>query len=129
MDYVKVIAKLKRDYPGKKIIRLPEEEPTEVLCEVEPTEDHPELSVAISVIDKSVPHFHNKVTETYEVLRGTLMVYVDGVRHKLEEGDKLVVKPGLKHYAVGDETWIKCTATPGWVVEDHIMEGTKKARE
>jgi len=129
MDHKRVLTEINEKYPGRKIIKLPEDNPTEILCEIEPTEDHPEYSVAISVIDKSLPHYHKQVVETYEVIRGELTVFIDGVEHKLGEGEKLEVRPGQKHYAVGNETWIMCTAKPGWTVEDHIMEDSNKARE
>ena len=84
--------------------------------------------MAIAVIDRSVPHYHNEVTELYEVLEGELSVFIDVVEHKLVEGDEFVIKPGSTHYAVGDETWVRCTARPGWTVEDHIMEETNTKR-
>ena len=128
MNHKNVITELEKKYPGKLIIKLPENEPTEILCEIESTADHPEYSMAISVIDKSVPHYHKEVTELYEILKGELSVYIDDVEHKLKEGDKLEIKPGSTHYAVGNETWVKCASTPGWVVSDHILEETDEER-
>lgn len=128
MNHVHVIAELKNQYPGCRIIKLPENNPTEILCEIESAEDHPEYSVAISVIDRSVPHHHNHMTEVYEVLTGKLSVFIDGVEHKLGEGDQLTIPPGTTHYAVGNETWIKCTCLPGWTVDDHIMADTNQKR-
>jgi len=128
MNHKNVITELEKKYPGKLIIKLPENEPTEILCEIESTVDHPEYSMAIAVIDRSVPHYHKEVTELYEVLKGKLSVYVDGVEHKLEEGDKLEIKPGSHHYAVGDETRVRCTARPGWTISDHILSDTKQKR-
>lgn len=128
MNYIHIINKLEKQYPGCKIIKLPENNPTEILCEIDPTEDHPEYSVAISVIDRSIPHHHNNMTEIYEVVTGNLSVFIDGIEHKLEEGDQLTIPPDSNHYAVGNETWIRCTARPGWTVEDHIMESTNKKR-
>lgn len=128
MDHSRVIAKLKQDYPDKKIIKLPEGNPTEILCEVDPPEDHPNYSIAISVIDRSAPHYHHHMTEVYEVLTGKLSVFINGVEHQLGEGDQLTIPPGTTHYAIGNETWIKCTAKPGWTLEDHILEDTKHKR-
>lgn len=128
MDYKSVITKLEDRHPGRKIIKLPENNPSEILCEVDPTENHPAYSIAISVIDRSIPHHHNNITEIYEVITGNLSVFIDGIEHILTEGDKLTIPPGTTHYAVGNETWIKCAARPGWTVEDHIMDDTNKKR-
>ena len=64
MDSKKVIDELKRKYPGKKIIKNGEDNPSEILCEVDPSTNHPEYSLAVAVIDKSLPHSHKKTTET-----------------------------------------------------------------
>jgi mannose-6-phosphate isomerase-like protein (cupin superfamily) len=121
MNKRQIITELEEKYPGKTIICLPEDNPTEILCEIESTADHPEYSNAISVIDSSVPHYHNKLTETYKVLKGSLKVFVDDKEHSLSEGAELVIKPKQIHYAIGDETWIECRSAPGWVPEDHIL--------
>jgi len=128
MDTKKIIKQLQRDYPGKKIIKLPENNPEEILCEYELTEKHPDWSEAISVINKSVPHYHKKMTETYEVLNGDLVVHVNGKKHKIKKGETFVIEPNQIHWAEGDETWIKVLAKPGWTVKDHILIKTNKPR-
>lgn len=125
MDYVKVLAQLSSQYPNSKIIKLPENNPTEILVEIDPTQNHPDYSVAISIIDRSLPHYHKQVTELYEVLRGELSVFIDNVEHKLKEKDELEILPGTQHYAIGNETLVKCTARPGWTVCDHVLEEPK----
>lgn len=72
MNKKKIIAQLKSQYPGKDIIQLPPENPVEIICEVDPTSEHPEKSVAIAVIESSYPHFHRNSEETYKVLKGKL---------------------------------------------------------
>lgn len=120
MNSKKVIRELRRKYPGKKIIKNDEDNPTEILCEVKPTSEHPEYSLAISVIDKSIPHSHKKTKETYKVTKGKLKVYKDGKEFALTEGIELVVNPGEVHWAEGNETWIECHSEPGWTFKDHI---------
>jgi len=120
MDVRKVVSQLKKKYTGKKIIKNDPENPTEILCEVEPTTDHPEYSLAISVIDKSKPHVHQKTQETYKVIKGSLDLYIDGQEHQLKEGEQITIQPGQKHWAKGDETWIECYSEPGWTLKDHI---------
>lgn len=129
MDWKKIVEELERNYPGKKIIKLPQEQPTEILCEVVPTVDNPEKSVAIAVIDRSAPHYHKVTTEEYEVLRGKLTVFINEMPITLYEGERLVIDPGKVHYAVGEECFIKCTATPGWTAEDHILVDANERRE
>lgn len=121
MNKQKVIDQLRQKYPGKNIIALPDNEPTEILCEIEPTSEHPEYSVAIAVINRSVPHVHNKTTETYKVIKGEAKLVVDDIEHELKKGDEFVIKPGSIHSAFGDEAWIECKSEPGWTPEDHIL--------
>jgi mannose-6-phosphate isomerase-like protein (cupin superfamily) len=121
MDVSRVVKQLKERYPGKKIIKIPEDNPKEILCEIEPTSEHPDYSVAISVIDKSIPHCHRKTTEVYKIIKGKLTVVKDGKKHVLNKGDKLEIKPGETHYAIGSETWIKVYSNPGWILKDHIL--------
>lgn len=121
MNEKKIIDVLKKRYPGKKIVKNNEDKPTEIICEIDPTEDHPDYSVAIAVIDKSVPHYHRATTEEYEVLKGKLMILMKGKKTVLQEGYKLLIKPGVVHSATGEETWIKVYAKPGWKTEDHIL--------
>jgi len=121
MDTKKVVAELSQKYPGKKIVQLPENNPTEILCEIDPATNHPEKSIAIAVIDKSEPHYHKKTTEIYKVIKGNLSMVIDGQKNKLEEGDSLIIKPRDIHYAIGDETWIEVYSEPGWSPEDHIL--------
>ncbi len=119
MNLEKVIDELSRKYPGKKIIKNKEEEPTEIICEIEP-------GFAVAVVDKSEPHFHKKTTETYEVIKGELTVFRNGRAYKLKGDDKLIIEPGEIHYAVGDETWVKVYSEPGWDPEDHILADMRK---
>ncbi|MBU2592638.1 cupin domain-containing protein [Patescibacteria group bacterium] len=122
MDSKKVIDELKRKYPGKKIIKNGEDNPSEILCEVDPSTNHPEYSLAVAVIDKSLPHSHKKTTETYKVTKGKLALFIDNKRHELKEGEELIIKPGWVHWAKGNEIWVECYSEPGWTFEDHILE-------
>jgi mannose-6-phosphate isomerase-like protein (cupin superfamily) len=120
MDVEKVLSRLNAAYPNKKIISLPTLGPTEILCEVEPASEHSEYSVAISIIDKSVSHYHIKSIETYKILEGELDLYINGLVHHMKKGDSMVINPFSHHYAIGNETWIECRSEPGWTIEDHI---------
>jgi len=118
MDKQKVIQQLKEKYPGKNIA----ENPNEILCEVNPTQEHPEWSMAIAIIDQTQPHKHEVQTEIYEVIKGELKIIKNNQQeYILQAGDKLTINPGEIHQAIGNETWIKCHSRPGWFPEDHIL--------
>ena len=121
MNVKKAIAELKQQYPGKKIICLPESNPSEIICEIEPVGEHLEYSVAISVIDQTSAHYHQKTTENYEIISGALILAIDGQKHQMKTGDSLIIKPGQIHSAIGNQAWIKCTARPAWTPKDHLL--------
>ena len=94
MDSKRVIEELEKKYPNKKIIKNDENNPTEILCEVEPSTNHSEYSLAVAVIDKNFPHVHKNSEEIYKVIKGKLVLFVDDKKHELEKGEKLVIKTG-----------------------------------
>jgi len=121
MNTKKIIKELSQKYPGKRIIKLPEDNPTEIICEIDPATNHPDKGVAVAVIDKSEPHYHKAATEIYKIIKGELTVSVNNQEYKLKEGNTLTVKPGEIHHAVGNETWVEVYSEPGWTQEDHIL--------
>lgn len=122
MNVKTLIDQLEKQYPGKAIICLPKDNPTEILCEIDPSSLHPDYSVAISVIDKSSAHVHKITVEEYEVLKGSLTLYKDDKKYNLKEGESITIQPNEVHYAIGDETWIKATSHPGWTAGDHLLQ-------
>lgn len=127
MNAQAVIKALEKQYPSKSIFKNNQTNPTEIICEIEPTTDHPDYSIAIAVIDQSIPHHHRHTQEIYEVIKGQLtLFYKVDLKSPyqsivLKKGDKHTIKPGTYHYAQGSETWIKTTAHPGWTPEDHLI--------
>jgi quercetin dioxygenase-like cupin family protein len=109
-------------YPNKVVLKLPEDAATEMIVETEPTSEHPEYSVAVAAIYRSALHHHEVTTETYQMRLGQLRLNVEGSEIVLNPGDTYVVKPGLKHYAVGDFAIAKVISNPGWTPEDHILD-------
>src|SRR3972149_4401039 len=101
----KVIAELKAKYPGKKIILNPEDNPSEIIVEIEPTSEHPEKSLALAIVGKSKPHYHLKTTEIYEAIKGELTIFVDGKKSILRPGEKMTIQPNTIHSAESDEAW------------------------
>lgn len=121
MNTQKIIKQLQQKYPGKKIILNPPEHPTEIICELSPTSEHPEKSIALAIVGSSKPHYHKNSTEIYEAQKGILRVYVNGEKHILQEGEKITIKPNTTHYVEGDEAWFLTHSSPGWMFEDHIV--------
>lgn len=107
MNVKTIITQLKQKYPGKTIIKNMDKDGivSEILCETEPTQNHPQYSEAIAIIDASMMHFHKKLQETYTVLSGELTIITDVKQIKLKKGDKATMKPGTVHANVGNETW------------------------
>ncbi|HUC96484.1 MAG TPA: hypothetical protein VMR16_02340 [Candidatus Saccharimonadales bacterium] len=117
MRKTKIVNELKASFPSANIILNNDKKPTEIVAEVDP-----DKGMAVAVIDKSIIHHHNHTTEKYIIQKGTLDIFIDGIKHTLEEGDETEIKPGQVHYANGNETWVKTVSTPPWSVQDHILE-------
>jgi len=115
-----IVHQLSEKYPGKKIIINDESHPTQITCEIEPTKDHPEYSIAIVVIDTVPKHYHAKSTELYEILQGEVDVTVDDTKIHLYPEEKLTIHAGSSHSVIGNAAWIKISSFPGWTIEDHI---------
>lgn len=125
MNVQKVIAELKKLYPGKNIIINNPDNPTEIICEIEPGSLNPDKSVAIAVLDRNIKHSHEISTETFEVLKGNLELTKSGKTYFLSPGEKLIIEPGEYHLAKGNETWVKVTSEPAWKPEEHVVVRSK----
>jgi mannose-6-phosphate isomerase-like protein (cupin superfamily) len=78
---------------------------------------------AIAIIERSEPHFHRKITETYRVLRATLLVARTGEGFVLQVGDSITITPSQIHHAkaLGDPAWIEVLCDPAWRAIRHIV--------
>ena|SRR3989338_1318585 len=121
MNIQNIIKELKQKYPGKKIILNPQDNSTEIICELSPSSDHPEKSIALAIVGSSKPHYHKYTTEIYEARKGILTVYVNGKKHVLNEGEKITIEKDTIHYVKGDDAWFLIHSSPGWTFEDHIL--------
>jgi mannose-6-phosphate isomerase-like protein (cupin superfamily) len=120
MDAEAVINELKKRYPGKTIIKLPKDKPAEIICEIEPVSGHSDFSIAIAVITGTAPHY-NDGTETYEVLKGDLVLTLDKQVLRLKPEDKCVIRPGVIHSTKANGAWVKVTTRPGWTPSGHHL--------
>ena len=123
MTLQQVLDYFEKNYPNANVHKQPESNPLELICEIDPTEGHPNYSVAISAISASVPHKHNVGVEEYEVLSGTILLSVDGTIKTLYEREKATINPGQVHSATSTEGYalVKVTSQPGWTQADHIL--------
>jgi len=126
MDVPTIIAKLEEEFPGKAILRFPEDGPEEIICEAEPTTEHPDHSVAVAYIDVSAPHHHLEGVELYVVEEGTLHLVVEGRTFVLEVGDNLTVQAGQVHSAMGTAARVRVTSYPGWTPDNHVLESSEE---
>jgi mannose-6-phosphate isomerase-like protein (cupin superfamily) len=78
---------------------------------------------AIAIIERSEPHFQREITETYRVLRGTLLVARAGEGFVQQVGDSITITPGQIHHAkaLGDPAWIEVLCEPAWRAIRHIV--------
>ncbi len=76
----------------------------------------------IAITECSQPHFHTELSETYRVLRGTLLVVRAGMGLVLQVGDSITITPGqIRHaQALGDPAWIEVLCDPAWRADDHF---------
>lgn len=123
MNVKRVVGELKKKYPGKKVIITDPKDPGEIICETKPGKEKGE---AVAVIDYTRLHYHKVLTEVYEVMKGELEMTINGKKKIVKEGESITLKPGTRHSAKGDETWIKVYSAPGWTPEDHILVKEKE---
>jgi mannose-6-phosphate isomerase-like protein (cupin superfamily) len=103
---------LRQAYPGAHI-KISEDR-AEIVAEITPER-------AVAVIERSLPHFHCTMTETYRGLRGTLYVSCGGRWHVLNPGESLTIEPGNVHHGRGAQglAWIEVLCQPPWSPDDH----------
>ena len=121
METKKIVQELKKKYPSKKIILNDKKNPSEIICETEPSSKHPQYSAAIAVIDKTEAHYHKKAAEIYYVLKGSLNLYIDQKKYVLGPEEFRVIPPKTTHWAQGKKTWVLVYSEPGWTKEDHYL--------
>jgi mannose-6-phosphate isomerase-like protein (cupin superfamily) len=101
----------------------PDGKVTEIVAEIDRKLVDSERDVAVVVADASTEHWHERTTEEYEILKGSLRVFLDGQPTDLKEGETITINPGVKHRIEGDETWFYCFSVPDWTAEDyHTVE-------
>jgi hypothetical protein len=64
----RIISELAAEFPGRRIVSLPESDPREIIVALGGNE---EGRLTIAVIDHSEPHVHRKAIEVYKIQQGT----------------------------------------------------------
>jgi mannose-6-phosphate isomerase-like protein (cupin superfamily) len=107
-------AKLSKSYPGSHVKVA--EDKCEIIAEISD-------GFAVAVIEKSIPHFHQKMQEVYRVLSGILYVACEARGHVLNKGDTITIEPGQIHFAraAGEPVWIEVESVPPWRPDDHLI--------
>lgn len=120
MNVKAVEQELREKYSGKNIVQNKlQGEVVEIICELG-TQDA-RSSEAIAVVDLIQPHKHKVTTESYIILKGSLELYLDGIKHVLHEQDEITILPNTIHHGVANECWLRCISKPGWSVEDYYI--------
>jgi mannose-6-phosphate isomerase-like protein (cupin superfamily) len=64
--------------------------------------DTPAVNVSHLRIDDSRYHHHRQMTELYYVLSGSGTITLDGETHPIEQGDMVLIRPGVWHTSEGN---------------------------
>jgi hypothetical protein len=78
MDALRVAYELAREFPGARILNVSDNNPPELICELDSAPDHPEFNRTIAVIDRVPGNFNKKSTLSWRVLKGTLLLFPYG---------------------------------------------------
>lgn len=106
------------------------EVPGETIYEIITKEDDEGFGLALAVISKSEPHYHNDTLEQYTLLDGKLLVHIGRHQIMLEKPLYTVIIPkGKVHWAEacpkGSSAKVQVITSPAWTPEDHHKVGKK----
>jgi quercetin dioxygenase-like cupin family protein len=108
----RILRLLRTSYPGKRCYDVDGHEPAD---------EESGYDKAVEVIITSAPHRHERTTQRYTVLAGTLELHVNDASILLHEGDTYTIEPKTAHWATSeDEAVVEICSKPGWTVDDHL---------
>jgi len=89
------------------------------------TEDFKGMDFAqVTITDATNEHYHRQLTEVYYVLKGSIVVEVDGEKENLEKGSLIMIYPNTKHKAwktSKEDAKILVVCCPPWNEKDEIL--------
>ena len=83
--------------------------------------DTPDVNVSHLRIDNSRYHYHRRMTELYYVLSGGGTITLDGETHPVQEGDIVLIRPGVWHTSEGEMSAL-ITGVPAGEATDIFFE-------
>ena len=83
--------------------------------------DTPAVNVSHLRIDNSRYHFHRRMTELYYVLSGSGTITLDGETHPVQQGDIVLIRPGIWHTSEGEMN-VLITGVPAGEATDIFFE-------
>ncbi len=112
-----------KHFPDAQLTKIPEDDPSEIICEIDPTSNHADYSIALAAISSSQAHKHILATEEYEVIHGAILLKIGDKIETLYEREKATIPPNTIHSATGVEDFamVKVTSQPGWSPHDHLV--------
>ncbi|TRZ80560.1 cupin domain-containing protein [bacterium] len=78
----------------------------------------------VTISDETQEHYHDKLTECYYVLKGSIAVRLDDKTENLEKGSLILIHPRTKHKArktSEEDAEILVICCPPWSKEDEIL--------
>jgi quercetin dioxygenase-like cupin family protein len=80
----------------------------------------------------SIPHYHPSIEERFEVKQGVVTFTADGEEIVAGPGEKVVVRPGVRHGFLNtgtEEAHITCEAEPAMNLQGFLTEAAALARD
>jgi mannose-6-phosphate isomerase-like protein (cupin superfamily) len=120
-----IYAFLQKNFPGGTTTSIPEDNPLEIICEIQQTPGA-DQSLVMVFIKQSEPHFHKKTREEYRVIEGQLLLHIGDQQKLLSRNQYFTIEPHQVHWAQGfldGEPGFACVAVvaiPAWSKEDHF---------
>ena len=84
-------------------------------------DDSPAANVSHLRIDDSRYHYHRQMTELYYVLTGSGTITLDGETYPVQQGDIVLIRPGVWHTSAG-EMDVLITGVPAGESTDIFFE-------
>lgn len=76
----------------------------------------------VDIKRESETHYHKRMTEMYYVLEGEGHIELDGEPHPLTPGTAILIKPGCRHRAVGENLRILNVPVPKFDPDDEWLD-------
>ena len=82
----------------------------------------------VTIKNSTKKHYHKKLTEVYYVLKGSIVVEIDGKPEHLGEGQMIMISPNTNHKAwkiSKEDAELLVACCPPWSEEDEILVETR----